>query len=105
MSRQNSVSAAYVAKSRERTRTGKPPRKQMKSSHRQPVVEPDRKDLFIEVLAEYLVKNQAEMSIRLEMKDPGALAWAKLRSATPLFGYPTQAQAATQLRNWLLGRV
>lgn len=64
----------------------------------------DDKDRFIEVLAEYLVKDQAAMSIHLEMKQPFALAWAKLRGATPLFGYPTQEEAVTQLRKWLLGR-
>jgi hypothetical protein len=90
--------------SRERTRTGQPPRKTLKSSHHQPAAEPDRKDFFIEVLAEYLVKDQATRSIRLEMGDSEAKMWAKVRGATPLFGYPTQTEAVKLLREWLLGR-
>jgi hypothetical protein len=101
MSKQTAVPTA--AKSRERVRNGKSTRKPLTSSHRPLAPEPDLKDLFINVLAEYLVKNQAEMSIRLEMNEPAALLWAKLRGATPLFGYPTQAEAVTQLRRWLLG--
>jgi hypothetical protein len=88
--------------SRERTHTGKPPRKMLPVNHA--TTEPDRKDLFIDALAEYLVKDQAAMSIHLEMKQPFALAWAKLRGATPLFGYPTQEEAVKLLRQWLLGR-
>jgi hypothetical protein len=75
----------------------------LKTSH-QPAAEPDRKDFFIEVLAEYLVKDQATRSIRLEMGDSEAKMWAKVRGATPLFGYPTQAEAVKLLREWLLGR-
>jgi hypothetical protein len=48
-----------------------------------------RKAVFVRLLAEYLVGDQVAQSIRLEMGDPGALEWQKLRSAAPLFGYPT----------------
>jgi hypothetical protein len=88
--------------SRERTRTGKPPRKSIKDMGI--VYAPDAKDRFIEVLAEYLVKDQARMSIRLEMGHGEAKMWAMVRNSTPLFGYPTEAEAVRLLRRWLLGR-
>ena len=58
--------------------------------------------LFVHALAEYLVSDQAIMSIKLEMGSPEAKAWCKLRSTTPLFGYPTVEQAEKQLTEWLL---
>jgi hypothetical protein len=60
-----------------------------------------RKAVFVRLLAEYLVGDQVAQSIRLEMGDPGALEWQKLRSAAPLFGYPTVDEAAAQLGKWL----
>jgi hypothetical protein len=56
---------------------------------------------FAHELAQYLVGNQASMSIRLEMGEPAAKAWAKLRSTTPLSGYPTVIEAEKQLTEWL----
>jgi len=61
----------------------------------------DRKLAFVRVLANYLVGDQGVMSIRLEMGDPNAKQWARLRAATPLFGYPTEDEAASQLASWL----
>lgn len=63
--------------------------------------ENDRKREFIAELARFLTSDQARMSIKLEMGDPAAHAWAKLRHTTPLDGYPTQAQAEEVLRKWL----
>lgn len=59
------------------------------------------KSVFIKALAEYLVKDQATMSIKLEMGKADALQWAKLRETTPLMGWPTVDQAETQLAAWL----
>lgn len=67
-----------------------------------PVLEEDtRKAAFIRGLAEYLAGNQAHMSILLEMKKPEALAWAKLRGLTPLFGWPTVEEAEGALARFL----
>jgi hypothetical protein len=43
---------------------------------------------FIRVLVEYLVGNQVEQGIGLQVGKQSAMDWAKLRGATPLFGYP-----------------
>ncbi len=60
------------------------------------------KEEFIDVLAEYLVGNEAEMSIRLQMGQPDAIAWQKLRDATPLFGYyPEKSKAIRELTEFL----
>lgn len=59
------------------------------------------KKLFVKALAEYLVKDQASKSIRLGMNSPTAVEWAKLRSTTPLQGYPTQEEAEATLSKWL----
>jgi len=64
-------------------------------------VAPSQKDLFVRELAVYLVANQATMSIKLQMGSPEAVTWAKLRGATPLFGYPTVDEAEVQLRDFL----
>lgn len=56
---------------------------------------------FIRVLAEYLVGNQVEQSIRLQMGKQSAKEWAALRSATPLFGYPTVDEAFSKLCEFL----
>ena len=69
--------------------------------------EPDRKALFIDALAEFLVGDQAGKSIALEVEAKvspiirWASAWAKLRNATPLFGYPTLEEAKKTLTEWL----
>jgi len=61
----------------------------------------ERKQRFVTALAEYLAGDQAEKSIRLAMKDPNAIQWAALRGKTPLFGWPTVAEAEQQLGEWL----
>jgi hypothetical protein len=60
---------------------------------------------FIEALAEYLVGNEIEMSIRLQMGKPDAKLWSKVRNASPLFGYyggsEGMAKAIKELTEWL----
>jgi hypothetical protein len=56
---------------------------------------------FVRALAEYLVGNQAHMSILLEIGKPEAIKWQKLRSQTPLMGYPTVDEAEKALRGFL----
>ena len=66
----------------------------------------DGKLVFVRALAHYLVGDQASMSIRLQMGDPNAEQWSSLRATTPLFGYPSEDEAAGQLASWLgVGRV
>lgn len=60
-----------------------------------------RKAHFVRALAEYFCGDQARMSILLEMRRPEALAWAKLRGATPLSGWASVEQAEQQLAEWL----
>lgn len=59
-----------------------------------------RRQAFIRQLAEYLVGNQVEDGMRLGMGDARAKQWATLRGQTPLFGYPTVAEAEAQLTQW-----
>ena len=57
---------------------------------------------FIEMLVEYLVGNEVEMSVRLQVGDKDAKAWQRLREASPLFGYyPDKAKAVRELTEWL----
>lgn len=71
--------------------------------------EPDRKELFVRVLAKFLVDNQAGKSIAMELeaRHPPvhgivwAQEWAALRNATPLFGYPTVEEAEKALTEFL----
>lgn len=60
-----------------------------------------RKQEFIKRLAEYLAKDQAKWSIKLEMGDENAKTWAALRSWTPLMGYPTIEEAEKLLTEFL----
>ncbi len=60
-----------------------------------------RKRAFIRALAEYLAGNQAEMSIRLQLGQRDAVAWAHLRQASPVFGWPTVDEAEAQLMELL----
>lgn len=59
------------------------------------------KEEFIKQLAIYLVGDQAKKSILLQMGNEEALQWAKLRSMTPLFGYPTVEEAEAELTEFL----
>jgi len=56
---------------------------------------------FIRELARFLVGDQAIRSIQLEAGSKGAREWAALRGTTPLFGYPTVAEAEATLAAWL----
>lgn len=61
-----------------------------------------KKAAFIETLAEHLAgTNQVKYSIKMELNRDEAMDWAKLRSATPLFGYPTIEEATEQLSEFL----
>jgi hypothetical protein len=62
-----------------------------------------RRTEFIRKLAEFLVGDQALMSIRLEAGDRDAKRWAGLRIATPLFGYQTVDEAEKVLTEFLTG--
>ena len=61
------------------------------------------KERFLRALAEFLVKDQAGMSMRMHMGLGDALtkAWYNIRTPTPLFGYPTIEEATDQLAKWL----
>lgn len=57
---------------------------------------------FVRELARFLVHNQVSMSIKLEMGSEAAADWARLRrTVTPLFGYPTEGEAAATIAIWL----
>lgn len=57
---------------------------------------------FIEALAEYLGgPNQAKQSIKLQMGDPDAKLWAKIRNASPIHGYPTVEETRDILAGFL----
>jgi hypothetical protein len=66
------------------------------------------RELFIRKLAEFLVGNEIEMSVKLQMGKPEAKVWADLRNATPLFGdYCGEeglARAEQELAAFLFGR-
>lgn len=57
----------------------------------------ERVERFIHALAVYLVSDQAVMSIKLQMGKPEAVAWQKLRSCSPLFGYLSVDEAKAKL--------
>lgn len=69
----------------------------------------ERRSRFVKALAEYLAGNQAGKSIALEMAArvppiiPWAKEWAEVRSASPLMGYPTVAEAEKELVRFLFG--
>jgi len=60
----------------------------------------DKKE-FVKTLAKFLVEGQASKSIKLEMGEESAKEWSVLRQTTPIFGYPTVAEAEAQLSEWL----
>lgn len=63
--------------------------------------EGEAKARFVRALAEYLVGDQARMSIYLEMGKPEAQAWAKLRNAGPSLGWATVEEAEAILTRFL----
>lgn len=56
---------------------------------------------FIRALAEFLVSDQAVMSIKLSLQRPDALAWAKLRNAGPMLGWASIEEAEKALTRFL----
>jgi hypothetical protein len=60
----------------------------------------NKKDIFIRALAEFLVKDQAKKSVELAMGNEHAKQWADLRSASPLFDYPTVEEAEKSLKEF-----
>lgn len=59
---------------------------------------------FVRELAAYLAGRSAvAMSIKLQtgISRLEAEQWARLRDATPLFGYPSEAEAERLLADWL----
>ena len=62
----------------------------------------NRKKEFIRALAEFLVSDEAEKSIKLQMGTKMAKEWSKLRNTTPLFGYyPDVEKAIKELEEFL----
>lgn len=62
----------------------------------------EKKKAFIRKLAEFLAgPNSAKYSIFIQMGHESGKDWADLRSATPLFGYPTIDEAEEQLTKFL----
>lgn len=62
----------------------------------------ERKQEFIKELAEYLAgDDQALKSIRLALGTEDARQWAKLRAASPLFGWCSAEEAERELTEFL----
>lgn len=59
------------------------------------------KEYFIATLVDFLVAQQAAMSVALEMGTTLGDRWARLRGATPLQGYPTVEEATKTLTEFL----
>lgn len=57
---------------------------------------------FVRELARYLVAEQTKKSIGLQMGREESKEWVRLRqTVTPLFGYPTVAEAEEKIAKWL----
>lgn len=62
----------------------------------------ERKAEFIKALAKWLAgPNSAHMSILLEMKNPQAEMWARIRDATPISGWASVEEAERVLTEFL----
>lgn len=61
----------------------------------------ERKARFIHQLAVFLADEPARKSIELQMEKTSGKEWAALRDETPLFGYPTVAEAEAALTEFL----
>lgn len=57
---------------------------------------------FLDALVEFLTTGEAAQSIHLELQLPSAVAWAKLRATTPLFGYHSTPEDIARARAQLL---
>lgn len=78
------------------------PRKEIPvATKRKPKPASDPKSVFIRTLAEFFVNDAAGKSIQLQLQMPWAVQWAKMRQATPLFGYPTIEEAVETLTEFL----
>lgn len=60
-----------------------------------------RKAMFVRALAEYLVGDQVQKSIELQLGKAEAQVWAKVRGLTPLMGYPSIDEAEQVLTAFL----
>jgi hypothetical protein len=58
-----------------------------------------RQKTFVRAVAEYLAANQ----VKLQLKNPWAIEWSKVRGSSPLFGYLTVDEAEQQLITFLKG--
>ena len=56
---------------------------------------------LIKLLAEYISSDAAKKSILLEMKDPDATLWAKIRQAANVFGWLSVEDTEKQLKDLL----
>jgi hypothetical protein len=54
---------------------------------------PSQQRHFLRAVAEYLTTDSARKSVLIEMKNPDALMWAKIRNAGPMLGWATQEEA------------
>ena len=80
----------------------KKPTKKQAEEHRINKEKSERRMAFIRELASFLVDAEIEMSIKLQMKDPSALRWQRLRITSPLFGYyPDKEKAVRELDEFL----
>lgn len=61
----------------------------------------NRKEEFIDALAEYLTRDLGERSIRLQMGNSEAREWAKLYGLAGLCRYPTKQEAIKKLKELL----
>jgi hypothetical protein len=61
----------------------------------------ERKQAFIKELAKFIAGDSARKSIELQMGKESAKEWAKLKMASPVFGYATVEEAEKQLTDFL----
>lgn len=47
----------------------------------------ERQQRFVKALAKFLVSNETEMSVKLQLQREEAKRWRDLRNETPLMGY------------------
>jgi hypothetical protein len=69
----------------------------------------ERQLRFIKALAKFLVSNETEMSVKLQLQRDEAKRWRELRNATPLLGYYDDEEgmdrAVKELTEFLYGEV
>ena len=63
-----------------------------------------RREDFVHQLAVYLSGNAAEMSILLEMHNPHAQVWARVRGALPHLGWATVEETEVFLNEFLFDK-